>query len=520
MPWPSVTATAADAPSAAPAGDALRAFADAVGAAHVSTDPAALRLAATATFATAQRPAAIVRPGSRAEVQACVRAAAAHGIPLSPVSRGCNWGYGSRVPGQDGAVLLSLDRMDRVVDLDERLAFAVVQPGVTFRQLDAFLRGRGSRLHLNGPGSTPDASVVGNTLERGVAQGLMPDAASRVAGLEVVLADGSVVRTGGAALPGSRAARVHRHGLGPALDGLFLQSSFGVVTEMTVWLSPVPAFHRHFHFVVDEDDGLEAVIDILQSLCLEGTLTTSVALHNDWKVMALTGRYPWALAAGRAPLPEELRARRMTELGGGRWFGEAAVHGATEAVMEALRARVDEVLAQSVRELHWSQPNAPGPFFGGEVGHALEQAYWRKPGPLPPDPHPDRDGCGVIWHSPVLPFDAGAVRRCVDVAEETLAEHGYEPAISLQAVSPRAVYAVVSILFDRAVRGEDERAVRCHAGLAERLAADGFQPYRLGLLDAAGPSAPDDETRALLHALRRTLDPACVMARGRYDFGA
>lgn len=515
-----MTATGADRPLAAPAGDALRAFADAVGAAHVVTDAAALRLAGTATFATAQRPAAIVRPASRAEVQACVRAAAAHGVALSPVSRGCNWGYGSRVPAADGAVLLALERMDRIVDHDERLAFAVVQPGVTFRQLDAFLRGRGSRLHLNGPGSTPDASVVGNTLERGVAQGVVPDAASRVAALEVVLADGSVVRTGGAALPGSRAARVHRHGLGPALDGLFLQSSFGIVTEMTVWLSPVPAFHRHVHWVVDEDAGLEAVVDALQSLCMEGTLITSVALHNDWKVMALTGRYPWALAAGRTPLPRELRARRMKELGGGRWFGEAAVHGPAAAVVEGLRARVDEVLAAAVRELRWSEPDAPGPFFGDGVGHALEQAYWRRPGPLPPDPHPDRDGCGVIWHAPVLPFDAGAVRRCVQVAEETLAAHGFEPAVSLQAVSPRAVYAVVSILFDRAVRGEDERAVRCHAALAERLAADGFHPYRLGLLDAGGPSAPDEGTRALLHALRGTLDPGGVLARGRYDFGA
>jgi 4-cresol dehydrogenase (hydroxylating) len=516
-----VTATPATAetPPAAPVDAALRAFADAVGAGHVSADEAEVRLAGTATFATARRPVAIVRPGSRAEVQACVRAAAAHGVSVYPVSRGCNWGYGSRVPARDGAVLLSLERLTDIVDFDERLGWAAVEPGVTFRQLDAFLRGRGSRLHLNGPGSTPDASIVGNTLERGVTQGVMPDAAARVGALEVVLADGSVVRTGSSALPGSRAARVHRHGVGPALDGLFLQSSLGIVTEMTVWLSPVPAFHRHFHFVVDEDDGLPAVVDALRSLCMEGTLTTSVALHNDWKVMALTGRYPWAHAAGRTPLPDDLRAGRMAELGGGRWFGEAAVHGPTTAVMEALRSRVSEVLAPLVREVDWSEPNAPGPFFGGDVGHALEQAYWRRPGPLPPDPHPDRDGCGVIWHSPALPFDGDAVLRCVDAAEAVLAAHGFEPTISLQAVSPRCVYAVISILFDRAAPGEDERAVRCHTVLAERLAADGFHPYRLGLLDAGGPSAPDEATRALLHTLRQALDPAGVLAPGRYDFG-
>lgn len=498
---------------------ALDAFAAAVGAEHVSADAAALRLAGTATFATRQRVACIVRPGSRAEVQACVRAAAAHGLVLHPVSRGCNWGYGSRVPASDGAVLLSLERMARIVDWDERLGCVTVQPGVTFRQLGDFLREQESRLHLNGPGSTPDASIVGNTLERGVAQGVMPDAAARVAGLEVVLADGSVARTGASALPGSRAARVHPWGVGPSLDGLFLQSGLGVVTEMTVWLARIPDHHRHFHFVVDEDGGLEAVVDALQPLCMEGTLTTSVALHNDWKVMALTGRYPWALAEGRAPLPSALRERRMEELGGGRWFGEAAVHGPTADAMEALRARVDDVLAPFVREVEWTEPNAPGPFLGGGAGHALAQAYWRRPGPLPADPHPDRDGCGVIWHSPVLPFRAADVRACVEIAEDVLAAHGFEPTVSLQAVSPRCVYAVVSILFDRAVPGEDERAVRCHAALAERMAADGFHPYRLGLLDAGGPTAPDEGTRVLLHALRQALDPAGVLARGRYDFG-
>lgn len=511
--------TASADPGAGLSAAALEAFARAVGAEHVCTEADALRLASTATFATRQRVAAVVRPGSRAEVQACVRAAAAHGLSLHPVSRGCNWGYGSRVPAQDGAVLLSLERMTRIVDFDERLGHAAVEPGVTFRKLGGFLRERGGRLHLNGPGSTPDASVVGNTLERGIAQGVGPDAAARVAALEVVLADGSVARTGAAALPGSRAAGVHRWGLGPALDGLFLQSGLGIVTEMTLWLSPLPRFHRHFHFVVDQAGGLEEVVDALQRLCMEGTLTSSVALHNDWKILSLSGRYPYALAAGRTPLPEDLRERRMAELGGGRWFGEAAVHGATEGVVEALRARVDEVLAPVVREIHWSEANAPGPFFGGEAGHALEQVYWRTRGPVPADPHPDRDGCGVIWHAPVAPFEPQAVRACVDAAVEVVAAHGFEPAISLQAVSPRCVYAVVSILFDRATPGEDQRAVQCHAALAERLAADGFHPYRLGLLDAGGPSGPQDGTRALLHALRRTLDPAGVIAPGRYDFG-
>ena len=67
---------------------ALLDFRAIVGASHVLTDAADLDRAATATFATRARPSAIVRPENLSQVQDLVRAAARHGVPLYPVSRG------------------------------------------------------------------------------------------------------------------------------------------------------------------------------------------------------------------------------------------------------------------------------------------------------------------------------------------------------------------------------------------------------------------------------------------------
>src|SRR5207244_2148969 len=122
--------------------------------------------AATATFATTARSPAIIRPASRAEVQEAVRIANRYRTPLYPVSAGKNWGYGSRVPVRDGCVLMELGRMARILDFDEDLAYVTVEPGVTPRQLLAFLREQGSRLRLGLTGSTLDASLIGNVLER------------------------------------------------------------------------------------------------------------------------------------------------------------------------------------------------------------------------------------------------------------------------------------------------------------------------------------------------------------------
>src|SRR5688500_13302718 len=105
---------------------ALAEWRSALGEAHVLTEPEALQAAGTATFATSQSIPAILRPASTAEVQACLRIAQAHGIPVYPVSGGRNWGYGSRVPPRDGCVLMELARMDRILAYDEKLAFLTV----------------------------------------------------------------------------------------------------------------------------------------------------------------------------------------------------------------------------------------------------------------------------------------------------------------------------------------------------------------------------------------------------------
>lgn len=496
--------------------EALAAFAAVVGDEHLDTSPTALRAAETATFATGRRVPAIVSPGSRAEVEGCVRVAARHRVPVYPVSRGKNWGYGSRVPTADGSVILSLHRLDEIVDYDEALAYVTVQPGVTFRLLREFLAARGSALHLNAPGSTAEASVVGNTVERGIVRGVQPDKSRDVSGLEVVLADGRCVRTGMGALAGSRTAPMQQWGIGPALDGLFLQSNLGIVTEMTLWLEPLPAVWRHFHFLVPPAADPGPAWEALRRLRRDGTVTTSISMHNALKVMSLHGRYPYAATRGRTPLPQPA-VDAFVEKMGGHWFGEAAIHGATADLVAALQERVETVLGPAAAGLEFGDLNAPGPAFGAAGGDGIAGAYWRKRTPPPADPDPDRDGCGVIWHAPAVPFDPQAVAECERIATPILSRHGFEPLLTFTAVSLRCVYAIISIVYDRDAAGEDERALDCHRELASELSGAGLHPYRLGLPGMDDPPARDPAYRDLLRTLKRALDPHGILAPGRYD---
>jgi 4-cresol dehydrogenase (hydroxylating) len=227
-----------------------------VGPEHVVTDARELRAAETGTYATSHRIPAIVRPANCAQVQECMRAANRGGVSVYPISSGKNWGYGSRVPSSDGCVLLDLGRMNRIVDFSEELAYVTVEPGVTQAQLYDFLQERRSRLWMDATGASPDCSLIGNAVERGFGHTPYGDHVANSCGLQVVLPDGDVIDTGFTRFPSAKAGPLSRWGVGPALDGLFSQSNFGIVTRMTVWLMPAPEYFQAYYFRAESSEGL------------------------------------------------------------------------------------------------------------------------------------------------------------------------------------------------------------------------------------------------------------------------
>lgn len=512
---------------------ALAAFAEAVGAEHVITAPPDLDAASTATFATRQRAAAIVRPGSREEVQACLRVAGRLGVKLHPVSAGKLWGFGSRVPAHDGAVVLDLGRMNRIVDFDEALAYVTVEPGVTFAALYEFLRARGSRLFASTTGGSPHSSVLGNALERGDGSGPYGDRLQHTCALEVVLPTGEVIHTGHDRFEGARAAPLFRWGVGPSLDGLFSQSTLGVVTRMTLWLSPLPRWLALIRFSVIDPDKLRTMVDACRVLRLDGTLRSAVGIWNDYRVLSTRRQYPWDLTGGRTPLTRADLDGIRAEWGGATWFGSTAIHAPSAAQGRAALAHVGRLLrpyvdhfsadvregdARSGRELDPS--GDPAFLFVQGIPHqdSLRSMYWRKRTPVPADPDPDRDRCGVLWCSPVLPFRGRDVVEATTALSELMLAHGFEPLLALLGQTERVAYLLPLLIYDREVPGEDEAALRCHDALLARMMAAGHPPYRLSLASMDALSPPRDDHGAVLERLKHALDPDEILAPGRYDF--
>ena len=104
--------------------------------------------------------------------------------------------------------------------------------------------------------------------------------------------------------------------------------------------------------------------------------------------------------------------------------------------------------------------------------------------------------------------------------QETALAFQLEPNMAAVFVTERCANLVVSILYDRSVAGEDDRAMRCYEAMLSGLKRRGYLPYRLGIQSMGSmPPASDDSDR-LLERLRDAIDPNRILAPGRYEFGA
>jgi FAD/FMN-containing dehydrogenase len=265
---------------------ALAAWRQAVGADWVFTSDADIALYRDAYSPYWGEPeervaSAAVAPASLEQVQAVVRAANQHGIPLYPISTGRNLAYGGSAPVYSGSVVLDLKRMNRVLEVNERNAYALVEPGVSYFDLYDHI----TKAKLDVWIDPPDpgwGSVIGNALDGGAGWTASPfrDHFGSHCGMEVVLADGEVVRTGMGALPNSKSWQHNRWGFGPWVDGLFRQSNFGVVTKMGFYLMPRPEALMSATVSSTRDEDIVPMLDVLNLLENQHVVNGSTALFG------------------------------------------------------------------------------------------------------------------------------------------------------------------------------------------------------------------------------------------------
>ncbi|PYJ40163.1 MAG: FAD/FMN-containing dehydrogenase, partial [Verrucomicrobia bacterium] len=198
----------------------------------VADDPETLAAHSGDKWFAAHEPEIVVFARSTSDVSKLLRFASAEKIPVT--ARGAGFGYvGGCVPAR-GGIALSLMRMNRITEISFGDAIAIVEPGVITADLKAAAKAQ-KLFYPPDPASMKDCTIGGNVATNAGGPRCLKYGVTRnyVIGLEIVLANGEVLRTGG---------RVHKNKTGFDLIGLFVGSEgmLGVVTEITLHVLPLP----------------------------------------------------------------------------------------------------------------------------------------------------------------------------------------------------------------------------------------------------------------------------------------
>ncbi|NHZ61447.1 FAD-binding oxidoreductase [Massilia genomosp. 1] len=528
---------------------ALRAI---VGADHASAELDALRRYSCSTAARATTPLAVVAPATQAEVVAVVRLGAELGLPLYPLSTGRNWGYGDACAVGEAQLIVDLGRMNRIVTVDAELGYAVIEPGVTQQQLSDYLLAEKLDWWIDCTGAGPDTSFMGNILERGFGHSPYGNRLQHVSGMRVVLASGDVLDTGFGHYPHARATHLFPYGVGPFIDGMFTQSNFGIVTRIGIWLVPAAACVNHFLCTVSDHADIAAVVDALRPLRMNGTLRSIVHIGNDLRVISGGRVFPRSLAPGQSCLPPAVRGVMREAAAIGAWTVSGALYGsvaqvaaARAEVKKALRGTRAQTAFLSERKLRWGGVLARvlGSSRAGQRlraqlglgeallamnrgkpnGRFLAGAYWRRraalPAGFPLRADPAQDNCGMLWISPVLPMRGADVLELHALVEPLFAAHGFDLFVTFSMINERALGAVLTIAYDKEDADEVIRAKKCYQAVFDSVMNAGYIPYRVGNQSMGQLDPHGDVYWETVARIKKALDPAGIIAPGRYQPG-
>lgn len=495
------------------------------------------------TIGSHRRLLGALQPRETAQIVSIVDIANRFRIPIYPISTGRNWGYGSSLPAVDDCALLDLSRLNRILDFNPELGYVTLEPGVTQQQLHEYIVNNRLDFMVPTTGAGPTCSIVGNALEKGFGITPYEDHFGAVLSLKAVLADGAIYQSTLHEMGGHLVDKIFKWKLGPVVEGLFAQGNFGIVTQATVALARKPDNVTQFMAFIDEQYFEEAVLSIARIKQKLGSVVGGVNLMNKRRLLAMVElRSVWKLhdtmaetqvrdLAGKRKLPD-------WAIYGGIYGPDELVAGARAYIRRELKSYATRVLFFSRRPLNLLQravralplnslrATVEGMHQGLNILEgvpsqvALPLAYLKNP--LPPqntdDLSPDRDRCGMIWFSPLLPIDPAITRDFSQEVTRICLAIGIDPLITLTAISERCFDSTIPIVFDSSSERERDKARFCYDSLIELSREFGVFPYRMDI-DAMRKyfDAKESTSLHMIQKIKQALDPNDILAPGRYS---
>lgn len=454
---------------------------------------------------------AVLNPSNQTEVAKIISIANKYKTPLFPFSTGKNWGLGSKLPIGKGQVLVDLKAMNRIRLIDEKLRFAIIEPGVTQKQLSDALINLKSNYMLPVTGSGNDTSIVGNMLERGVTGFYHRN--ELLIGLEVVLGNGKTIRTGHWHFfdeKNEQPLLFHPPGLGPDLNGLFCQSNFGIVTAMAIQL--VPKRKGNIFYVETNEENLPKLFETFKRLKEENLLSKEFFITNKND-------------------PRTARQQKYTYTGD--WVGFGSFNG-SPAMLELLRKEVKRNFKSFCCKIGFIDTNQPNEIFTHPYHVLLKKIYLGIPSNYSLetmakmyqvkfesddyniDIYKDIPGFSVVL--PAVPIESNKIMEVIKTMNSISEKMGVHVFHNFSTMNEMSLEGYFRIYFNRHDKNQIAIAHQWNKEVTEALKKINIFPYRLNNYQMSFfTKQPHDTYWSTLASLKKQLDPNNIIAPKKYN---
>lgn len=463
-------------------------------------------------------PDIVIRPKDAIEISEILKIANEENIPVTPRGGGdCEFG-GSKPIG-DGGILLDMKRMNSIINLDQDNLIVTVEAGISWGKLNEYLCHFGLYTGCMGPGSGMTASIGGGISHHSVGGGGCAKygaCTNQLVSLEVVLPTGEIIETGSQANKFSKFP-FNRFGNGPDLAGLFCGDNgiLGVKTKVSLQIFPKPPFAGYKTFILPRKE-MDAATQIFTEIRQKG-IDVYDAMHIPNLIVTL------GCQSGMFPLWKNLKRKR------GVFF--YTIEANSEPELNEKVKQLDEIiLSKKCEEL------------GSEISdgnyakwHYAEQGHWQLYHNLwgySPALEPLTAECftSIKYYPKILSdIEQWDMENNEDM-EKILNVTGQRPIsgsgpillIDGNNVELTCGLASFGNYFDGEIHEEfEEINLRLWRSLLERVIKQGAQFYMMGDFNSrvmVEMGAYPNEFYNLMKSIKKTLDPKCILSRGKYNF--
>lgn len=494
----------------------------------------------------------VLLPQNREDVEAVVKWARNFKVSLYPLSQGNNWGFGSKLPVQDQAVVLDLSKINKIRSINVEHGYAVIEAGVTQLELSNKLKELNAPFTLDVTGSGAHTSVIGNALERGIAYHTLR--VDQVYNFEVLLGNGTWLTTGYHFSENAEIKHLYPHGIGPGLHHLFFQSNFGIITAATVKLQPSYEDSVDFKFSISDQNLGHAFEQLktlrrrgmLNSICRTGDFSRSFEtlaplLYEEYQKIGkdLTceelqesyrkfNKSEWT-SFGRLTGTKDDVAYKKSQVekclkpyGELQFFTEKSIEKLYKftkffhqwdlycnlKASESLRKLTAGIpTSDALKMVHWDNRESKTMKSVMTERQSLEKAIEK-----PFDKSIDHSEQGFILVVPLVPLTSKNVEKLVHVTRTVAKLYDISLGITLNIISAEVIEGVISIKFSDSTQGH-----QCMKHLYSEYEKLQFYPYRLNPEIMSSYIDKENTFWSTAALIKKSLDPDHIIAPGRYS---